>query len=89
MAVDNFQSFWGGGGGGGAIKTGGACSRGRAPSCPQIEGLGERAVILSFPNGVWGEAPAALTFSLFVISKNLTLNAEIDPALYGIAIFFS
>ena len=39
MAVDNSRF---GGGGGGAIKTGGACSRGRAPSCPQIGGLGER-----------------------------------------------
>ena len=84
MAVDNFQSL-GGGGGGGAIKAG-CVQWGRAPSCPQIGGLGS-AVIGSSPNGngVWGEAPAALTFSLFVVSKNLTLNAEIDPALYGIA----
>ena len=42
----------------------------------------------SSPKGVWGEAPAALTFSLFVASKNLTLNAEIDLAVYGIATIY-
>ena len=72
MAVDNFQSL----GGGGAVMTGGGCSRGRALSCTQTGGLGERCKL---PQWVWGEAPAALTFSLFVVSKNLTLN---DPALY-------
>ena len=40
---------------------------------------------VSSPNGVCGEAPADLTFSLFVVSKNITLNADIDPAVYSIA----
>ena len=39
MAVDNFQSL---GGGGGGLMTGGGCGRGRAPSCNQKGGLGER-----------------------------------------------
>ena len=74
MAVDNFQSLGGGGGGGGAC-----------PPPALRYGVWGSAVSVSAPNGVWGEAPAALTFSLFVVSKNLTSNAEIDPALYSIA----
>ena len=51
------------------MMTRGGCRRERAPSHPQKGGLGSQ----------WGcgEGPAALTFSIFVVSKNLTLNEEL------------
>ena len=75
MAVDNFQSL-GGGGGGGYNGLGGA-GGGASPSCPQKEGLGQRCKL---PIGVF----AALTFSLFVVSKNLTMqNYFLSRKIWG------
>ena len=63
-----------------ADMTGGGCGRGRPPPANRKGGW-QWGSAASSPNGVWGEAPAALTFSLFVVSK---IYAEIDPAVYGI-----